>query len=97
MQVLKAPTYLAKVTNRNGRIHVAIYGPNTHPLFSRTFRKICDVERWLTTLARSGLTHRATMLIEEPDELPAPLPPFGAITVEDERASRRFTLLKTFV
>jgi hypothetical protein len=65
-------------------------------LFSRGFRKICDAERWLTTLARRGLTQRATSYLNDVGRVIMAMPPLGAIAVKDARVRKQATVPTLF-
>jgi hypothetical protein len=94
MHLSNAPTYHAEITNHDGQILVVLFGPER--LFSRGFRKICDAERWLTTLARRGLSQRATFYLNDEGRAVAPMPPFGPITVKDARVRKQTRIPECF-
>lgn len=87
MHLSKQPVYHAEITNHDGQILVVLFG--TKRLFSRGFRKICDAERWLTTLARRGLTQRAVPYLNDEGRIVMPMPPLGAIAVKDARVRKQ--------
>jgi hypothetical protein len=87
MPLPNAPAYRAEITNHDGRLLVVLFA--SERLFSRDFRKICDAERWLTTLARRGLTPRAVGYLNDEGRRIAALPPFGAIAVRDARVRKQ--------
>jgi hypothetical protein len=94
MYLSNAPTYRAEITNHDGQILVVLFAPER--LFSRGFRKICDAERWLTTLARRGLTQRAASYLNDEGRVIAAMPPFGAIAVKDVRVRKQANIPELF-
>jgi len=94
MPLSTPPIYHADVTNHDGQIFVVLYG--TERLFSRTFYNICDAERWLTTLARHGLTQRATSYLNDEGKVVKAMGPLGAIAVQDKRVRKRASLRAVF-
>lgn len=93
---LENAPYRGRVSNADGMILVVLTAPTGALSFSRKFRKICPAERWLTALARTGLTARTAAYIESETAVPNTLPPFGRIVVEDARSAKRMTLPGTF-
>jgi hypothetical protein len=94
MHLSNQPRYHAEITNRDGHILVVLFGPER--LFSREFGKICDAERWLTTLARRGLTQRATSYLNDEGRVITAMPPLGAIAVKDARVRKQATVPTLF-
>jgi hypothetical protein len=94
MHLPRPPAYRAEITNNDRHIRVVLFAPE--PLFNREFRKIYDAERWLTTLARRGLTQRATSYVNVEGRAITAMPPFGAIVVEDARVRKQTTISGVF-
>jgi hypothetical protein len=94
MHLSNQPAYHAEITNHDGQILVVLFGPER--LFSRGFRKICDAERWLTTLARRGLTQRATSYLNDEGRVIMAMPPMSAITVKDARVRKQANIPTLF-
>lgn len=94
MSVPHATVYRAEITNHGGFLLVVLFSA-VH-LFSRDFRKICDAERWLMTLARRGLTPRTLAYLNDERRYLVAMPPFGAIAVHDGRARKEAILPAIF-
>jgi hypothetical protein len=94
MPLSSAPNCRAEITNHEGQILVVLFA--SERLFSRGFRKICDAERWLTTLARRGLTQRATSFLNDEGQVIAAMPPFGPIAVKDARVRKQASIPALF-
>jgi hypothetical protein len=94
MHDFNRPAYRAEITNHDGHLVVALFAGER--LFSRQFRKICDAERWLTSLARRGLTVRAIPHVNGEGRHLRVMPPFGAIAVADARVRKQAILPAVF-
>jgi hypothetical protein len=94
MPLSNVPAYRAEITNHDGHLLVVLFA--SERLFSRDFRKICDAERWLTTLTRRGLTSRALAYLHDEGRHINAMPPFGAIAVQDGRVRKQAILPDVF-
>lgn len=84
--------YRAEITSVEQKIIVTVVPPAREAVFRRSFYAICDAERWLIRLARSGMRKRDCVYLLERDTLPFELPPLSAIRIVDKRPSKRFAL-----
>ena len=91
------PMYVAEVANAEGRILVTIISANSAVRFCRLFHAICDVERWLSRLARVGLSTRDRTRLQEHDLLAFDVDAFGPIRTVDYRQLKRCALPEVFM
>lgn len=84
--------YDAEITNADGKIMVTITSSTSNIHFSRTFHNICDAERWIIGLVRTGLTKRARKHLREQAVAPSELPALWPIVVRDKRTIKRAVL-----
>lgn len=84
--------YDAEITNADGKIMVTITSSASNIHFGRTFHNICEAERWLIGLVRTGLTKRARRHLREQAVVPPELPALSPIVVSDRRTIKRAAL-----
>ena len=84
--------YDAEITNADGKIMVTITSSALNIHFSQTFHNICDAERWLIGLVRTGLTKRARRHLGNQAFAPPELPALGPIVISDRRTIKRAAL-----
>jgi hypothetical protein len=85
-------TYLAEISNNDGRIFVLVKSLDASVNVSRSFHNICDAERWLLRLSRTGLRKRDWPYLLEKQMPSFELPPIGPIRIVDCRVSKRMAL-----
>lgn len=91
------PMYVAEVTNAEGRILVTIISANSAVRLCRWFQAICDVERWLSRLARVGLSTRDRTRLLEHELLAFDVDALGPIQIVDYRQLKRCALPDVFM
>jgi hypothetical protein len=88
--------YAAEIVNTNGKILVTIVSSVSSIRFSRAFHNICDAERWLIRLARTGLSKRACGHLMDCAFTLTELPALRTISVIDNRTVKRMALPSQF-
>lgn len=91
------PMYVAEVANAEGRILVTIISASSAVRFCRLFHAICDAERWLSRLARVGLSTRDRTRLLEHELLTFDVDALGPIRIADYRQLKRCSLPDVFM
>jgi hypothetical protein len=89
-------TYIAHISNSQGKILVTIVPPNSGAAFSRSFHAICDAECWLSKLVHVGMSTRDCARLQEDDLGPFALAATGPIRIIDNRRAKRCSLPSLF-
>lgn len=84
--------YVAEVASAAGGILVTVSSSTSTMKFSRSFRAICDAERWLLKLVHVGLNNRDCVHFKEKELIAFELPPMRSIQINDKRRAKRCVL-----
>jgi hypothetical protein len=86
----------ATISSENRRVCVELSLLDCERTISRSFRAICDAERWLKKLVERGLQQSDCKYLFDPPQVPFALPPVGPIRIIDKRVTKRFALPAVF-